>query len=53
MWVPTALAYYLYRGALPRNGCAADSNGNAAGTSLEDAILQGFFELVERDAVAT
>jgi ribosomal protein S12 methylthiotransferase accessory factor len=31
----------------------SDSNGNAAGTSLEDAILQGFFELVERDAVAT
>ncbi|MFM7146819.1 MAG: TOMM precursor leader peptide-binding protein [Actinomycetales bacterium] len=53
VWVPTALAYYLYGGALPRNGCAADSNGNAAGTSLEDAILQGFFELVERDAVAT
>jgi ribosomal protein S12 methylthiotransferase accessory factor len=29
-----------------------DSNGFAAGTSLEDALLQGFFELVERDAVA-
>src|SRR5690606_32783361 len=32
--------------------CWADSNGNAAGSSLEEAILQGFFELVERDAVA-
>jgi ribosomal protein S12 methylthiotransferase accessory factor len=30
----------------------ADSNGNAAGSCLEDAILQGFLELVERDAVA-
>ena len=30
-------------------GC---SNGNAAGNTLEEAILQGFFELVERDAVA-
>ena len=30
----------------------ADSNGNAAGSSTEDAILQGFLELVERDAVA-
>ncbi|HEX5116219.1 MAG TPA: TOMM precursor leader peptide-binding protein [Pseudonocardiaceae bacterium] len=30
----------------------ADSNGCAAGTSLEDAALQGFYELVERDAVA-
>ena len=30
-------------------GC---SNGNAAGNNLEEAVLQGFFELVERDAVA-
>jgi ribosomal protein S12 methylthiotransferase accessory factor len=30
----------------------ADSNGNAAGSSVEDAILHGFLELVERDAVA-
>ncbi|WP_117210706.1 TOMM precursor leader peptide-binding protein [Allorhizocola rhizosphaerae] len=30
----------------------ADSNGNAAGSSLEDAVLQGLFELIERDAVA-
>ncbi|MER5768685.1 TOMM precursor leader peptide-binding protein [Streptomyces sp. NPDC001985] len=35
-----------------RRSLRADSNGNAAGSSLEDAILQGFFELVERDAVA-
>ena len=52
VWVPTPFAYYLYNGRYPRNGCLADSNGNAAGTSIEDAILQGFFELVERDAVA-
>lgn len=30
----------------------ADSNGCAAGNTLEEAILQGFFELVERDCVA-
>ncbi|MFK0173632.1 TOMM precursor leader peptide-binding protein [Streptomyces sp. NPDC090306] len=30
----------------------ADSNGNAAGSSPEDAVVQGFLELVERDAVA-
>jgi ribosomal protein S12 methylthiotransferase accessory factor len=30
-------------------GC---SNGNAAGNTLEEAVLQGFCELVERDAVA-
>jgi ribosomal protein S12 methylthiotransferase accessory factor len=32
--------------------CFADANGNAAGNTLEEAILQGFCELVERDAVA-
>ncbi|MGI5195703.1 TOMM precursor leader peptide-binding protein [Streptomyces sp. CA-288835] len=35
-----------------RRSLRADSNGNAAGSSLEDAILHGFLELVERDAVA-
>ncbi|MFZ3475576.1 TOMM precursor leader peptide-binding protein [Streptomyces sp. 4.24] len=30
----------------------SDSNGNAAGGSLEDAVVQGVLELVERDAVA-
>lgn len=29
-----------------------ESNGCAAGASLEDAVVQGFFELVERDSVA-
>lgn len=29
-----------------------DSNGGAAGNSIEEAILQGFLELVERDSVA-
>lgn len=29
-----------------------DSNGCAAGNSVEEAMLQGFLELVERDAVA-
>lgn len=29
----------------------SDGNGNAAGNTLEEAILQGFLELVERDAV--
>ncbi len=35
-----------------RGSLCADSNGNAAGSSLEDAVLQGLLELVERDAVA-
>ena len=32
--------------------CRACSNGNAAGNNLEEAVLQGFLELVERDATA-
>ncbi|MGP9017715.1 TOMM precursor leader peptide-binding protein [Streptomyces sp. BR1] len=55
--LPTALLYFPpaddgVRPAAGREFCRADSNGNAAGTSLEDAVLQGFLELVERDAVA-
>ncbi|MCA9791349.1 MAG: TOMM precursor leader peptide-binding protein [Candidatus Eremiobacteraeota bacterium] len=29
-----------------------ESNGCAAGATLEDAVVQGFFELIERDSVA-
>ncbi|MEO3746745.1 TOMM precursor leader peptide-binding protein [Plantactinospora sp. B5E13] len=32
--------------------CGPDSNGCAAGATVSEAILQGFCELVERDAVA-
>ncbi|MFC7615897.1 YcaO-like family protein [Actinokineospora soli] len=47
--LPTGMLYY---GAPGHGMVAADSNGNAAGASLEDAVLQGMLELVERDAVA-
>lgn len=43
---------YLYYGASGAASVRPDSNGCAAGSSLEDAILQGTLELVERDAVA-
>lgn len=46
--LPTASLYY---GAPGPGGLTADSNGCAAGASLEDAVLQGLLELVERDAV--
>lgn len=46
--LPTAMLYY---GTRPPS-LFADSNGAAAGGSLEDAVLQGLLELVERDAVA-
>lgn len=47
--LPTGLLYF--DGAADAR-LMADSNGNAAGSSLEDAVLQGMLELVERDAVA-
>jgi ribosomal protein S12 methylthiotransferase accessory factor len=51
-YLPTAFVYYDYpHGDVPPF-CLADSNGCAAGNTLEEAILQGFLELVERDAVA-
>jgi len=50
--LPTAYCYYDYPLPKEQRFCWADSNGCAAGNSIEEAILQGFFELVERDAVA-
>ena len=47
--LPTSLLYFFYRGPA---AFAADSNGCAAGNTLEEAIVQGFLELVERDAYA-
>src|SRR6185295_9707032 len=49
--LPTAYAYYGHPEFKDR-WCMPDSNGCASGNSLEEAILQGFMELVERDAVA-
>lgn len=49
--LPTSMLYFPSGAPSPR-GPYADSNGNAAGSSPEDALLQGFLELVERDAVA-
>jgi bacteriocin biosynthesis cyclodehydratase domain-containing protein len=48
-YLPASFCYYGYPEDAIYRG---DSNGNAAGNSLEEAILQGFFELVERDSVA-
>jgi ribosomal protein S12 methylthiotransferase accessory factor len=50
--LPTSYLYYGYPHPDGRFLPLADSNGNAAGASLEDAVLQGFLELVERDSVA-
>jgi bacteriocin biosynthesis cyclodehydratase domain-containing protein len=49
---PTALLYFDPDPGRAPVSLLANSNGNAAGTTLEDAIVAGFLELVERDAVA-
>ncbi|ASS76541.1 hypothetical protein CIG75_17290 [Tumebacillus algifaecis] len=51
-YLPTACCYYSYPQQAERAFALADSNGCASGNTLEEAILHGFFELVERDAVA-
>ncbi|HMH51272.1 MAG TPA: TOMM precursor leader peptide-binding protein, partial [Candidatus Acidoferrum sp.] len=51
-WVPTQLCYYNYGGEPDHEFYRADSNGCASGSALEEAILQGFMELVERDSCA-
>ncbi len=48
-YLPTSLLYFFYQGPGAIN---TDSNGCAAGNTLEEAIVQGFLELVERDAYA-
>ena len=45
-----AAAYCHYGHRAEHDFARADSNGNAAGTCVEDAVLQGLLELVERDA---
>ncbi|HEV2846111.1 MAG TPA: TOMM precursor leader peptide-binding protein, partial [Thermoanaerobaculia bacterium] len=51
-WLPAAYCFYDYPLPADHRFCRADSNGCAAGSCLEEAILQGFFEIVERDALA-
>lgn len=50
-YVPTAYCYFAYPFTADHDFCRPDSNGNAAGSTLEEAILQGFLEVVERDCV--
>ncbi len=48
----TAYCYFGYPFSADHDFCRPDSNGNAAGVNLEEAILHGFLEVVERDSVA-
>ncbi|MDE0096704.1 MAG: TOMM precursor leader peptide-binding protein [Gammaproteobacteria bacterium] len=51
-YLPTAMLYGMTPEQRGTTGLWADSNGCAAGNTLEEAVLQGFYELVERDAFA-
>jgi oxazoline/thiazoline synthase len=50
-YLPTSYLYYGYPVPDGHFFCWADSNGNAAGNTVEEACLQGFYEVVERDSV--
>lgn len=50
-YLPTVYCYFGYPEP-PQPDCWANTNGCAAGNTLEEAVLQGFLELVERDSVA-
>jgi ribosomal protein S12 methylthiotransferase accessory factor len=51
-YLPTGISYFFYKGPSWQHLPPADSNGCAAGNTLEEAIIQGFLELVERDSYA-
>ena len=51
-YLPTSMLYSMPAEAREPHDLIADSNGCAAGNTREEAILQGFYELVERDAFA-
>jgi ribosomal protein S12 methylthiotransferase accessory factor len=51
-YVATAACYFGYPFSAVHDFCRPDSNGNAAGASLQESIVRGFLELVERDSVA-
>ena len=51
-YLPTTMLYFMLSELRKPTDLIADSNGCAAGNTIEEAILQGFYELVERDAFA-
>jgi oxazoline/thiazoline synthase len=51
-WLPTSYCEKPPDDDLDALYCVYESNGTAVGMTLEDAIVSGFLEVVERDAVA-
>jgi bacteriocin biosynthesis cyclodehydratase domain-containing protein len=50
-YLPTDFCYFSYPCSCDLGFCMSCSNGNAAGNCIEEAILQGALELIERDGV--
>ena len=50
VWVPSAYVWFGHPDSTEHFFTYSDGNGNAAGNTLAEAVLQGFFEIVERDA---
>jgi bacteriocin biosynthesis cyclodehydratase domain-containing protein len=50
--VPSGYSWFGHPDLVGNFFCFSDGNGNAAGNTLEEAILQAFCEICERDAVA-
>ncbi|MGH3869890.1 MAG: TOMM precursor leader peptide-binding protein [Pseudonocardiaceae bacterium] len=51
-WLPVAFCYRVPEDDPDSAYCVYDSNGSAVAFSMDDAIVSGFLEVVERDAVA-
>jgi ribosomal protein S12 methylthiotransferase accessory factor len=49
-YLPTGLLYFFHEASGDQIG--SDSNGCASGNKFEEAVIQGFLKLVERDACA-
>ena len=52
VFLPSLYCYFRYPPDPTHDFCRPDSNGCASGNTLEEAILQGLMELIERDACA-
>jgi len=51
-YLPTAYSYFGYPFDPAHDFCRPDSNGHAAGNELDEAIVHGFLELVERECAS-
>ena len=51
-YLPAALCYFGHPDVEQHFYCTGEANGCAAGNVIEEAVLQAFFEIVERDSSA-